>query len=93
MNNTKKLSEKEKLNEVKSNSAQVIIGKSGLSENIIAVISKQLKKDKIVKIKILKTAPDLKELGRKEYAREIADRLNAKLIEIRGFNIVIKKKE
>jgi RNA-binding protein len=82
---------KEKLDAIKANSAQIIIGKNGLSENSLNAIKIRLNKDKIVKLKMLKTA-ELKTVGRKEYAELIADKLDAKLIEVRGYNLIVQKK-
>ncbi|MDD1779032.1 MAG: YhbY family RNA-binding protein [Candidatus Helarchaeota archaeon] len=82
---------KEKLDEIKANSAQIIIGKNGLSENSLNAIKIKLNKDKIVKLKMLKTE-ELKTVGRKEYAEVIADKLDAKLIEVRGYNLILQKK-
>ncbi len=81
-----------KINEIKANTAQIIIGKGGLSENMLDTIKKKLNKDKILKIKILKTAAGLQEVGRKEYAKLIEEKLEAKLIELRGYNIILQKK-
>lgn len=83
---------KEKLNEIKANSAQIIIGKNGLSENSLNAIKNRLIKDKIVKLKMLKTE-ELKTVGRKEYAEVIADKLDAKLIEVRGYSLILQKKK
>ena len=87
-----KLGKKEKLNEVKESSAQIIIGKNGLTENIKNTIILRLKKEKIVKIKMLKTAVELKNMARKEFAELIAKEVNAKLLDIRGYNLIIQKK-
>ncbi len=82
---------KEKLDEIKANSAEIIIGKNGLSENSLNVIKIKLNKDKIVKLKMLKTE-ELKSVGRKGYAELIADKLGARLIEVRGYNLIVQKK-
>lgn len=81
-----------RLNEVKSSTAQIIIGKTGLSESVLDTIKKKLNKYKIIKIKILKTAAGLQENGRKKYAELIASKLDANLIEIRGYNLIIQKR-
>lgn len=82
---------KEKLDEIKANSAQIIIGKNGLSENALNAIKIKLNKDKIVKLKMLKT-DELKTVGRKEYAETIADKLDATLVEVRGYSVILQKK-
>ncbi len=87
----KKLVSKEKIDSVKANSAQFIVGKGGLTENLLLTIKKKLNKEKIIKIKILKTALDSKDIGRKEFAELIAQQLGANLIEIRGYTIILQK--
>jgi RNA-binding protein len=84
---------KEKLDEIKANPAQIIIGKNGLSENSLNAIKIKLNKNKIVKLKFLKTVEELETMDRKEFAELIADKLNAKLIEIRGYNLILQKKD
>jgi len=88
----KDLSKKEKLNEVKTNAAQIILGKNGLSENLLNEIKKKLKQEKIIKIKILKTAAELEKMNRKEFAELIATQTDARLVEIRGYNLILQKK-
>ena len=92
MINVKKSSKRRKFNEIRDKSAQIIIGKNGLTENILTTIKKQLNKDKIIKIKILKAVSELKSMGRKDFAEIIAKKLNANLIEIRGYNLILEKK-
>jgi RNA-binding protein YhbY len=41
----------------------------------------------------LKTVEELETMDRKEFAELIADKLNAKLIEIRGYNLILQKKD
>jgi RNA-binding protein YhbY len=55
-------------------------------------IKKKLKKEKIVKIKMLKTVAELGTMNRKEFAELIATKTDARLIEIRGFNVILQKK-
>ncbi len=69
--------------------ANVQIGKSGITPEIIEELKMQLKKRKIVKIKFLKNA-DRENF--KEKAEFIAKSANAELVEIRGFTIVLRKR-
>ncbi len=87
----KKPSKKEKLLDVQRNSAQIIIGKNGLTEELLDTIKKKLNKDKILKIKLLKTVPDLDSIGRKNFAEIVAEQVRANLIEIRGYNLILQK--
>jgi len=84
---------KEKLDELKANHAQIIIGKNGLTENLLNTIKIKLNKNKIIKLKVLKTVEELETIDRKRFAELIAEKLSAKLIEIRGYNIILQKKD
>ena len=66
------------------------IGKSGLTEGAINEIKKQLKKKKLIKIKLLK--PALAGKNRKEFAKEIAEKTDSELIQQVGFVAVLSKK-
>jgi RNA-binding protein len=68
--------------EIKSS---IHVGKGGISENLIEEIRSQLKKDKIVKIKILEAAG----LERMTAAKELADRTRSELVEVRGNTILL----
>lgn len=88
----KEIMKKEKLNRIKASSAQIVIGKNGLTEEILNTIKKKIKKDKIIKVKLLKTVPELEKLGRKKCAELLAKKLNVNLIEIRGYSIILQKR-
>ena len=66
------------------------IGKNGLSEGAVEEIKKQLKKKKLIKIKILKSA--LISQNRKELAKELSEKTNSEIIEQVGLIIVLNKK-
>lgn len=65
------------------------IGKNGLSGSAIEEIEKQLKKKRLIKVKILKSA--LENVTRKGLASEIKERTKADIIELVGNIIVLKK--
>lgn len=65
----------------------VRIGKNGLTEASINEIKKQLKKKKLIKIKLLKSIED-----RKKLAKEIAEKTDSVLIESVGFVVVVYKR-
>jgi RNA-binding protein len=65
--------------------ATVHIGKEGITQTIIAEITKQLKKTKLVKIKLL---PAL-ESDRKEAGLELAEATSSFLVEVRGRTVVL----
>jgi len=66
------------------------IGKSGLTEGTINEIKRQLEKNKLIKIKLLKAA--LEDKDRKTLAKEIAQKTNSELIHQVGFIVVLYKK-
>ena len=82
----KDLKEKAKLLE-----PMIRIGKAGLSDGVIKEIKNQLKKKKMIKIKILRSC--LKEKNKKEVAKELAEKTNSELIDRVGFIAVLRKKE
>ena len=67
----------------------VAVGKNGVTEKIIEEIENQLKRKRIIKIKLHGQS----KLSRLEVARELATRTNAKLIDVRGFTVVLTRKK
>ena len=65
------------------------IGKSGVSQELLNEIEKQLDKKEMVKIKILKSA--LKENETKQLASRIAEQTEASLVEVRGHTLMLYK--
>jgi len=66
------------------------IGKSGLTEGIINEIKEQLKKKKLIKIKLLKAF--IEDKDKKKTAKEIAAKTDSELIHQVGFVVVLYKK-
>ena len=66
------------------------IGKNGLNEAILKEINKHLKKRKLIKIKILKSA--LEKQNKKEILKEVLDKTKAELVQMVGFTISIYRK-
>lgn len=66
------------------------VGKNGVTPSLIEEINRQLKDNKLVKIKLLKSAVELK--PREEMARELAEKTKAELIEVKGNTIVLFKR-
>lgn len=69
------------------------IGKNGVTEEIIKEASNQLEKNQVVKIKILKNI--LKSENAEALARELAEKTESTLIEVRGHSLTlyrVKKK-
>lgn len=79
---------KELIKRVKARHADVRIGKNGLTEGVLKEIERRLKDHKVVKIKIGIDVED-----RREFARDVAKKLNAKLIEVRGYTFILAKED
>ncbi len=69
--------------------ATVQIGKDGITEGVINEIKAQLKKRKIIKIKFLQNSD---RDNFREKIKNLAERSNADILEIRGFTAVLKKR-
>ncbi len=60
----------------------VTVGKNGITDATIEELDRHLKKDKLVKVRLLKSATH--ELGMDNQAAELAERTRSLLIDIRG---------
>jgi len=69
-----------------------IIGKSGINNNIIESILKNLKANKLTKIKLLKSYVDSVPENKKELAKQIAEKTNSEIIDQIGQIIVLYKR-
>ncbi|MGB9694274.1 MAG: YhbY family RNA-binding protein, partial [Fervidobacterium sp.] len=67
------------------------VGKSGVSQELLKEIEKQLNKNEMVKVKILKSA--LKEEKAKVIASEIAEQVEAFLVEVKGHTFMLYRKQ
>ncbi len=67
----------------------VLIGKNGVTTELIKEIEKQLRKETMVKVKLLKTA--LAEGETKQIAQKIVQQAEATLVEVRGHTFMIYK--
>jgi RNA-binding protein len=67
----------------------VAVGKNGVTDSVIAEIKNQLKRKRIIKIRLHGES----KLGRLEIAKELAQRCDAKLIDLRGFTVVLTRKK
>ncbi|MEM3700216.1 MAG: YhbY family RNA-binding protein [Candidatus Bathyarchaeia archaeon] len=66
------------------------IGKSGVSKELLKEVEKQLEKNEMVKVKVLKSA--LEGNKAKEIASRIAEQTGALLVEIRGHTFMLYKR-
>ena len=64
------------------------IGKNGLTDNIFKELKRLLKKRKLIKIKLLKTALE----NKKELIDEIIEKTNSELIEAVGNVVILYRK-
>ena len=76
---------------LKDEGPTVWIGKEGLTQESISEIEKQLKKNKMVKVKILKSAL-LKET-KKTIAEKAAEQTGALLVDLRGHTFILYRKK
>jgi RNA-binding protein len=76
----------EKIKQVRVQNAEVRIGKNGITEGIINEIKRRLKDHKVIKVKL-----GNKDRNRQEIALKIAELVNAKLIEVRGYTFILSK--
>ncbi|OWJ53988.1 YhbY family RNA-binding protein [Pyrodictium delaneyi] len=74
---------------VQQGPADVIIGKNGLSEGVLKEIDRRLKEKGVVKVKALRTAVKVTGLDRRELARRVAEKLGARLLDVRGRTFVL----
>lgn len=70
----------------------VHIGKEGLTENIITEIQDQIKKSRIIKIRILRSAKGSSSMDKKMFAEQIAEKSDTKILDVRGNVVVVCKK-
>ena len=69
--------------------AALQMGKSGITDGFVAEVSAHLEREPLVKVKLLKSA--LESGSKKDLAQEVADRLGATLVEVRGHTAVYYK--
>jgi len=78
------------MKKTKALEATIRIGKNGITSSLIEEIKKQLKKRKIVKVKMLTSFVKIK--NKKEAAKEIALKTNADIVNMTGFVFVLSRK-
>ncbi len=81
---------KELRKESKILAPNIIIGKNGLTDGVIRNINFELNKQKIVKIKILKSYIDT--AGKDKTFADIAEKTGAKVVQKIGFTISLTKR-
>jgi RNA-binding protein len=83
--------EKEKLYKLKAEANQLSpilnIGKNGVTDTLIEELNKQIKANRLVKVRVLKSAEEGKDL--KAISEEIATATRSTLVEVRGRTVVL----
>ncbi|MGB9929055.1 MAG: YhbY family RNA-binding protein [Methanosarcina sp.] len=83
--------DKEKLYHLKAEANQITpilnIGKNGVTDTLIEELNKQIKARRLVKVRVLKSAEEEKDI--KTIADEIAQATRSTLIEVRGRTVVL----
>ena len=71
----------------------VNVGKRGLTQQVVEEIRRRLKQDRVIKVRLNRNLMRSLEKGRREVARELAERVGAELVEVRGNTLILRKKE
>ncbi len=66
------------------------VGKNGVTDSLIEEINRQIKDNKLIKVKVLKSA--LEAASRDEIARLLAEKTGAELVEVKGNTVVLFKR-
>jgi RNA-binding protein len=76
--------------ELKEEGPTIWVGKDGLKPNVVAEVEKQLQREKMVKIRILRSA--LATDTAKAIATRTAEQVGAALVEVRGHVFIIYRR-
>ena len=76
--------------ELKEEGPTIWVGKDGLKPTVVAEVEKQLQKEKMVKIRILRSA--LASDTAKAIATRTAEQVNAALVEVRGHVFILYRR-
>ena len=63
------------------------VGKNGVTASLVEEVARQLKDNKLVKVKVLKSA--LEAAPRDEIARLLAEKTGSELVDVRGNTVVL----
>ncbi len=79
----------EKIKKVRSGAATIHLGKKGVTEEFILELEKLLSREKIVKVRVLKSVLAVQSMD--EVASEILERTKSQLLETRGYTLLLAK--
>ena len=68
--------------------AHVLVGKSGLSENILSEIARQLDDEEIIKVKVLRNSPIV---DMEEISNILLEKVDCRIAEIKGRTLMLVK--
>lgn len=85
---TEKDARKELMRRANEINATVRVGKDGLDQGLFDEITAQLKKNRLIKVKVLSNSED----GAKEAAEAIEEAIGAVIVDVRGGVIVVTDK-
>jgi len=63
------------------------VGKSGITDSLIEELKEQIRRKKLVKVRMLRTSGN-----RADVAAELAEKAGAEIVEVRGLTAVLKGK-
>ena len=72
--------------------AAVIVGKKGITPKLEEEIVRQLKKQKVIKIKFLKNVENIKD-NIENTVKDLSDKCRANILEIRGLSAILVSKK
>ena len=72
-------------------SPDVIIGKKGVTREVLKEIERRLENKEVVKVKMLRTVGKLEYVDRRTLARSIAESVGARLMGVRGRTFILYK--
>ena len=78
--------------ELKEEGPTIWVGKEGLKSTVLAEVERQLQKEKMVKIRILRSALSSTDTA-KVIATRTAEQVNAALVEVRGHVFIIYRRK
>ncbi|MEM0504260.1 MAG: YhbY family RNA-binding protein [Sulfolobales archaeon] len=71
---------------------QICLGKAGINENVLNDIKRYLKKEGVVKIRVMKSYKMSRGADVEAIAYEVARAVNGEVVDVRGSTFVIVKK-
>ena len=86
--------DKKRLLELRGQAAKIEalthVGKNGVTPSLIEELKRQMKDNKLIKVKLLKSAVEA--MPREELAKELAEQTRSELIEVKGNTVVLFKR-